>query len=125
MHRCGVHNLVRRRVLNDGCVYVGQSAGAIVAGATIRPAYRKGWDDPAAGGALEGVQWNDDTMKCVGLVPNRVFFPHYVDEQHAGLVRDRKGELKGAVEVVCLTDDGKQAFVCGDEEGPDEPGESQ
>ena len=34
--------------VHEGAVYVGQSAGAVVAGATIRTAFWKGWDDPNA-----------------------------------------------------------------------------
>ena len=93
---------------------MGQSAGAIVAGSTIRPAYWKGWDDPSAGGSLEEVEWTDEKLKCMGLVPNRAFFPHY-DEQWAATVEERRAELRGA-ELLCLTDDGRQAFVSGDDE---------
>ena len=118
MRRRGLHNMVRQRVLNDGCLYVGQSAGAIVAGATIRPAYFKGWDDPAAGGALEGVRWTDKELRCMGLAPNRAFFPHY-DQRWESTVQERKGEL-GSAELVCLTDDGSVAYVSGEEEQDDE-----
>lgn len=115
MRRRGLHTLVRRRVLDEGCLYVGQSAGAIIAGPTIRTAHWKGWDDPAAGGALEGVEWTDEAMQAVGLVPDRAFFPHYVESEHAALVASRAGECGDGVEVVCLTDDGETAYVSGEE----------
>lgn len=114
MRRRGVHELVRRRVLEAGCVYVGQSAGSIVAGATIRTAYWKGLDDPTAGGALDGVEWTEDALRGAGLVPDRAFFPHYEAEEHEALVHARQAECGRAVEVVKLTDDGTQAYVVGD-----------
>ena len=40
------------------------------------------------------------------------FFPHYTEEW-AGLVEERKGEVE---RVVCLTDDGRVAYVSGEEE---------
>ena len=120
MHRRGLHQLVRHRVLNDGALYVGQSAGSIVAGATLRPAFFKGWDDPEAGGSLEGVEWTDERQRCMGLVPNRAFFPHY-DPQWAKVVEERQGEC-GKAQLVCLTDDGSTAWVSGDEvEDVEEP----
>ena len=66
-HMCksGVSDLVRSRVLSDGAVYVGQSAGAIVAGRSIETAFWKGWDDPAA---APGVDWNANgtRVRCCG-----------------------------------------------------------
>lgn len=114
MQRRGVDELVRRRVLDEGALYVGQSAGSIVAGATARTALWKGWDDPKAGGALEEVEWTDEKLRCMGLVPKRAFFPHY-GAQWDALVEERRGELGRSVELVCLSDDGKGVYVSGEE----------
>ena len=121
MRRTGVDEIVKRRVLEQGCLYVGQSAGAIVAGASIQTALWKGWDDPEAGGDLKGVEWGEAECRAMALAPQHAFFPHYSGEW-AGLVEERRGELGEATEVVCLTDDGTGAFVVGEEE---EEGEEQ
>ena len=119
MRETGVDAIIKQRVLEQGALYVGQSAGAIVAGNSIRPALWKGWDDPAAGGALDGVEWTEGRLKSMGLVRRRVFFPHY-DDQWAKTVDERKADL-GGTKVMCLTDDGTTAYVSGeDEEGDGE-----
>ena len=46
MQRSGLNELIRQRVLEHGVLYVGCSAGSIVAGQSITPAFWKGWDNP-------------------------------------------------------------------------------
>jgi peptidase E len=41
--------------VSAGCLYVGASAGAIVAGRSIETALWKGWDDPSVAG--EDFEW--------------------------------------------------------------------
>ena len=115
MRRSGVDELIKRRVQAEGTVYVGQSAGSIVAGSTIRTAYWKGWDDP---NAAPDEDWSDEkSLVAMGLAPEGcAFFPHYTSEW-ASLVEEKKGEVE---RVVCLTDDGESSLVCGDDES-DEP----
>lgn len=109
MKRSGVDALIKQRVRDDGIVYVGQSAGAIVAGESIRTAFWKGWDDP---GAAPEEDWSRaENLEAMGLAPT-AFFPHYDAEQWAGLVNSKKGEVHGR--VVCLTDDGEAAYINGD-----------
>lgn len=110
MRRSGVDEIIKQRVLEDGVVYVGQSAGSIVAGSTIRTAYWKGWDDPSA---APDADWTDEAqLKAMGLAPDGIaFFPHYTDEW-AAVVEEKKGEVE---RIVCLTDDGASSLVCGDE----------
>ena len=111
MKRSGVDELIKQRVLEQGAVYVGQSAGAIVAGSSIRTAFWKGWDDP---GAAPDEDWSDDaSVVGMGLVRDTSFFPHYEAAQWAGLVEGKKGEV---ARVICLTDDGEQSYVSGDDE---------
>jgi peptidase E len=115
MQRSGLDELVRRRVLDEGAVYVGCSAGSIVAGATIQPAHWKGWDDPQAGGELAEVEWSEAACRSMRLVPDRAFFPHYDEREWAALVEERRDELGEKVEVMCLTDDGSSVYVSGEE----------
>ena len=51
----GLDRLIRSRVA-AGALYVGCSAGAIVAGRSAATALWKGWDDPAAASATD---WSD------------------------------------------------------------------
>jgi len=104
-----------------GGLYVGASAGAIVAGRSVSTAYWKGWDDPLVAG--EDFAWNEVTLPhCYNrhrCLPPRVtpafspketlcgralrpcsFFMHYQPQQHADLVRTRCGELDHPVRVV-------------------------
>jgi hypothetical protein len=109
MKRSGVDELVRRRVLEDGALYVGCSAGAIVAGSSIRTAYWKGWDDPHIVG-----DWStEESLRGMGLVPSKAFFPHFEHAAHAALLEERRGDLGGST-VIGLTDCGEIAHVCGE-----------
>jgi len=58
MVQSGTAALIANRVA-DGCLYVGQSAGSIVAGESIETAYWKGWDDPAV---VPGADWTAATL---------------------------------------------------------------
>jgi hypothetical protein len=58
MRMSGAAALIADRV-GDGCLYVGQSAGAIVAGYSIETAFWKGWDDPQA---ASDASWTTETL---------------------------------------------------------------
>jgi len=104
MRSSGLDRLIRGR-LAAGALYVGCSAGAIVAGRSAATAMWKGWDDPAA--ATE-TDWSDPaSLQGLGLAAEHSFFPHY-DPQWAELVRSRLVELDHS--LVCLEDLG-EAFV--------------
>ena len=70
-------------ILKKGCAYIGASAGAIVAGQSIKTAYWKGWDDENV-----GFEWNEETLKGHGLVEYDIF-PHYVKDQHHDLLETK------------------------------------
>lgn len=111
VRRSGIGNVVRRRVLEDGLLYVGASAGSIIAGRDCSPAFWKGWDDPKAGGSLD-VDWAaPGATDALGLVGDASFFPHYTEE-YEGLVAAKRGAL--GHDAVCLRDEGP-AFVVGDQ----------
>jgi peptidase E len=80
-----------------GGLYIGASAGAIVAGKSIRTAYWKGWDDPLVAG--EDFEWNDGTLSGAALRHYSVF-PHYCTDQHADLVAQKRGELYHDTQVI-------------------------
>ena len=80
-----------------GGLYMGASAGAIIAGKSIRTAYWKGWDDPAVAGT--DFVWNDEALQGRGLSDYSVFM-HYEASQHAALVEEKKVELDHPVHVI-------------------------
>ncbi|KAL1527032.1 hypothetical protein AB1Y20_015719 [Prymnesium parvum] len=105
MRRTGLDALIRERVAS-GALYVGCSAGAIVAGRSIVPAFWKGWDSPAA---ASETNW-DDASNLVGMgLANSSFFPHFAPSW-AELVERKRGDLDHP--VICL--DEECAFISGD-----------
>lgn len=91
MRRAGLDAVVRERV-GAGALYVGQSAGAIIAGADISTAHWKGWDDPRA--TLPDEDWSTaESVRGMGLAAP-CFFPHY-DPTYSELVASRRAELGG------------------------------
>ena len=108
MRRTGLNELVRRRV-DEGAVYVGLSAGSIVAGRTIATAFWKGWDDPEA--CVPHCDWSQPSaVAAMNLVGDRSFFPHFTQEWEA-LVQRRGDEL--GHDLVTLREEG--AYVSGGE----------
>ena len=100
MRASGLDEMIRSK-LAAGALYVGCSAGAIVAGRSVSTALWKGWDDPAAAATTD---WSDPaSLLGLGLVPHRSFFPHY-DAAWASLVEAKRDGLDHP--VVCLEDAG-------------------
>mmetsp|Transcript_112723 Transcript_112723/g.283466 ORF Transcript_112723/g.283466 Transcript_112723/m.283466 type:complete len:268 (-) Transcript_112723:37-840(-) len=63
-------------LMDQGAIYVGSSAGSIVAGRTVQMAFWKNWDDRSAGGTIS-VNWTDPaTAKGLDLAGGRSIFPH-------------------------------------------------
>ena len=79
-------------------VYVGASAGAIVAGNSIETAYWKGWDDPTACGALTE-EWTPERKEGAKLVPDESFFMHYDPDIHTELVEQSSRRFEGSISV--------------------------
>lgn len=72
-------------------IYMGKSAGAIVAGKTVATATWKGWDDPSI---VPGKETYEDWMNSKGLemVGDCSFFPH-MSEDWVGLVEEKKKDI--------------------------------
>lgn len=72
----GGAELVRELVLSKGAVYVGASAGAIMAGHTVQMALWKNWDDQSCEGTVS-VDWSDKQVaRGLDLAGGRSIFPH-------------------------------------------------
>lgn len=96
MRRCGFEKVIKK-LLKQGKVYIGASAGSMVAGITIDTANWKNQDKNIV---------NLKNLRGLGLVPFNVFV-HYTPE-HAQLVNEKVKKSKYPLRV--LTDD--QAILC-------------
>lgn len=102
-----------------GAVYVGKSAGAIVAGRWMATATWKGWDDPSV---VPGKEVYEDWMECEGFGFVRSgdddkganeeegdggvsFFPHMSDDWNDIVKEKRDGGSGVRGDVVCLRED--------------------
>ena len=98
LRRAGLGTALRDAVTTRNLVYIGQSAGAIVAGASIATALWKGWDALDFG---EGTGWTEARGAFGGLAllgSSRLsLFPHYEAERWGALVAARAPELRGSV----------------------------
>jgi len=107
MRRSGLDAMIQRRVLQEGAVYVGCSAGSIVAGRSISTAFWKGWDNPLV---VPNADWESpNAVAALGLVGVSLF-PHYEAERHETLVQQRRDEL--GHELVTLAEMGP-AYILG------------
>jgi peptidase E len=72
-------------------LYIGKSAGAIVAGKYVETACWKGWDDPSI---VPGKEEYYDWKNCIGLnmVGGASFFPH-MTEEWTDLVEEKMSEM--------------------------------
>ena len=72
-------------------LYIGKSAGAIVAGKYVETACWKGWDDPSI---VPGKEEYHDWKNCIGLnmVGGASFFPH-MSEEWTDLVEEKMSEM--------------------------------
>lgn len=74
-----------KELVQNGTVYVGCSAGAIVAGRSIQTALWKDWDDKTVGGSLN-VDWhNSENSRGLDLAGGRSIFPHATGHPYAAL----------------------------------------
>ena len=115
--RCEFWQIALPALDASGGVYFGASAGAICAGATIKTALFKGWDDPYANGAISKTyRWSDETYRGAALTAdeNISIFPHYDPSTslHDTLIKEKITTLlPHKARVVALADD--EALVSG------------
>lgn len=65
-----------KELMDQGAIYVGASAGSIMAGKTCQMALWKNWDDQTCEGTVS-VDWNDKSVaKGLDLAAGRSIFPH-------------------------------------------------
>ena len=92
-------------------VYIGKSAGAIMAGKYVETATWKGWDDPSV---VPGMEEYDDWMgvKGLNLGGERSFFPHMspdweelVESKKEGILTMDKQCNKDSNLLRCLQED--------------------
>ena len=87
-----------KSALGSGAVYIGASAGAIVAGRSIETAYWKGWDNPAA---AEGMVWTQQSLEGSNLSGRGVsYFMHHDPALHSDLLAEKIPSLGHPVETV-------------------------
>lgn len=96
-------------LLSDRTIYIGASAGAIVAGAWMETACWKGWDDPRI---VPEKETYPDWIHVTGwnlVDANQVFFPHYDANEWSDLVQRKQQELsqrlQSPIQVCCLRDE--------------------
>ena len=84
------HYLRHHMANSSHFLYIGASAGAIVAGNSIETAYWKGWDDPTACGSIPAdLEWTTERKSGAKLVTDENFFMHYEAALHEDLVRSK------------------------------------
>jgi peptidase E len=88
---------------NDGAVYCGKSAGAIVAGSNVSTATWKGWDEPSVVPGRETYnQWMD--CKGFGFAGDDSIFPHMNDDWNM-LVEEKRNAMTPEETVHCLREE--------------------
>lgn len=98
---------IRDLVLNQGVIYIGSSAGAIVCGKTAGIAFWKGWDSPEVAG--QEVDWTDsDMIAGLNLIDNMSIFPHH-SNRFAHLVQTKSKEMDH--KVIPLKDEEGLIFI--------------
>ncbi|CAE8733920.1 unnamed protein product [Polarella glacialis] len=105
--------------MDAGAIYVGSSAGSIVAGRTIQMAFWKDWDDRTAEGTIR-VNWEDPELaRGLDLGGGRSFFPHANGQYGRKAWQDEQAKKHGHTdhEVIKLAD-GEGFVIDGDSAYP-------
>merc|ERR1711972_705555 len=95
-----------RDALDNGAVYVGSSAGSIVAGKTVQTAFWKDWDDRSCEGTVS-VDWEKPEVGAgLDLCGGRSMFPHANGQYGKKSWQDEQARKHGHTdhEVVRLAD---------------------
>jgi len=105
--------------LDAGALYVGSSAGSIVAGRTVQMAFWKDWDDKSAEGTI-AVDWKDPVhAQGLDIGGGRSFFPHANGQYARTSWQEAQAKKHGHTdhEVVKLAD-GEGYVIDGDKAYP-------
>ena len=109
------------QAIDAGAIYVGSSAGSIVAGKTVQMAFWKNWDDKTAEGTI-AVDWDDrDNASGLDIAGGRSIFPHATGPYARKSWQDAQAKKHGHDdhEVIRLPDgegyviDGDKAYQAG------------
>lgn len=109
LHRCtekgeqrSYHDAISSLASSGQCLYVGQSAGAILAGARMATACWKGWDDPRVVPERHTYEeWKD--VAGLSLVGRYSFFPH-MDDTWEGTVEEKQ-KADEIDQLITISDD--------------------
>ncbi|CAE7770838.1 unnamed protein product [Symbiodinium sp. CCMP2592] len=105
--------------MDAGAIYVGSSAGSIVAGRTVQMAFWKDWDDKTAEGTID-VDWKDPRhAEGLDLGGGRSFFPHANGQYARTAWQEAQAKKHGHTdhEVIKLAD-GEGFVIDGDKAYP-------
>mmetsp|Transcript_105416 Transcript_105416/g.267848 ORF Transcript_105416/g.267848 Transcript_105416/m.267848 type:complete len:239 (+) Transcript_105416:107-823(+) len=108
-----------REAMAGGAIFVGSSAGSIVAGRTVQMAFWKDWDDRTADGTVD-VNWEDPELaRGLDICGGRSMFPHANGQYGKKAWQDEQAKKHGHTdhEVIRLADgegfviDGDKAYM--------------
>lgn len=103
----GMDKLIYQRVIHEGAFYVGCSAGSIIAGDSIIPAFWKTNNDPLC---CYDLDWTKESNYLTfGFTPKISFFPHYNKKKYAEIILNKRKDLE--YNIFCLTDDGRSVYI--------------
>ena len=95
-----------KELVANGALYVGASAGSIMAGRTCQMALWKNWDDQTCEGTVN-VNWSDkEVAKGLDLAEGRSIFPHASGQYASKQWQQTQAEKHGHTdhEVIALPD---------------------
>lgn len=93
---------IAKNALHNNCVYIGASAGGIVAGRSIETAYWKGWDDPVAAG--ESYVWSKEKLQGGDICNGNSFFMHFDENCHKDLISSKSAGLGNSLKTIADTE---------------------
>ena len=105
MHNSGGAALVHE-LMDAGAIYVGSSAGSIMAGHTCQMALWKNWDDQTCEGTVH-VDWSDrEVARGLDLAGGRSIFPHASGQYASKTWQQAQARKHGHTdhEVIALAD---------------------
>lgn len=108
-----------KELVDGGAVYVGSSAGSIMAGRTCQMAFWKNWDDKTCEGTVSADWADPNVAKGLNLAGGRSIFPHANGQYASPEWQAKQAKKHGHTdhEVVSLAD-GQGIIIEGDPANP-------